>query len=88
MSDKYKDWNWFKELVKRLRKQQDELMREQGGCNQVMLSVDLVAYDINDWISLNPHSINLHTGKTFANVNGVYRTIDVKYLFQRERLDE
>lgn len=84
----YVDWDWFKGLVKKLRKQQNELIREQGGRNQVMISVDLVAYDLNDWISFNPHSINLHTGKTLANVNGVYRNVDVKYLFQMQRLDQ
>ena len=88
MTDDYKDWNWFKELVKRTRKQQNELIREQGGRNQVMISIDLVAYDIEDWVHLNPHSINLKTGKTSAFVYDKYREIDVKYLFQMQRLDE
>lgn len=87
MSDEYKDWNWFKQLVKRLRKQQNELMREQGGRNQVMIGIDLIAYDIQDWVHLNPHSINLHTGKTHALVYDKYREVNVKYLFQSERLD-
>lgn len=88
VSDEYVNWEWFKDLVKILRKQQKELMREQGGCNQVMLSVDLVAHDLRDWVSINPHSINLHTGKArLVNVNGVYREVDVKYLFQMQRLE-
>ena len=83
-----KSWDWFKELVKRLRKEQNALMREQGGGNQIMLSLSLVAYNADDWINLNPHSINLHTGKSFALIEGKYKTIDVKYLFLRQRLKE
>ena len=86
MKNEIKDWNWFKELVKRLRKQQDALMREQGGSNHVMLALSLIAYDLDDWVNLNPHSINLHTKMTHAYVNGVYQEIDVKYLFLMERL--
>ena len=83
-----KSWDWFKDLVKRLRNQQNELMQEQGGGNQVMVSLSLVAYNVGDWIHLNPHSINLHSGKTLAEVNGTYMTIDVKYLFLMQRLKE
>jgi len=83
-----KSWDWFKDLVKRLRKQQRELMQEQGGGNQIMLSISLVAYNVRDWINLNPHSINLHTGKTIAFVEGRYQKIDVKYLFLLQRLAE
>ena len=82
-----KSWDWFKELVKRLRKQQVELMREQGGGNQIMVSLSLVAYDLEDRVNLNPHSINLHTGKTLANIDGKYRKIDVKSLFLLQRLN-
>ena len=82
-----KDWNWFKDLVKRLRKQQNALMQEQGGGNQIMISLSLVAYDLDDWVNLNPHCINLHTGKTLAIIDCKYREIDVKSLFLMQRLD-
>ena len=82
-----KDWNWFKDLVKKLRKQQVSLMQEQGGGNQIMISLSLVAYDLKDWVYLNPHCINLHTGKTIASIDGEYKEIDVKHLFLMQRLD-
>ena len=85
-NDEIKSWDWFKDFVKRLRKQQLELMQEQGGGNQIMLSISLVAYDLEDWVYLNPHSINLHTGKTQASINGRYIDVDVKHLFLMQRL--
>ena len=83
-----KDWKWFKEFVKKMRLQQDELMKEQGGGNQIMLSISLVAYDLRDWIDVVPHGINLKTGKALASVNGVYKNIDVKHLFLTQNLGD
>jgi len=86
----YVDWDWFKELIHRLRKMNIELMEEQGGGNQVMLSVyvDLIDYNRMDWVSINPHSMNLHTGKGQAYVDGKWKTVNVKELFYLERLEE
>ena len=86
MNEDIKSWDWFKDLVKRLRKQQEDLMREQGGGNQIMLAITLVAYDLEDWVVLNPHSINLHTGKTNTTIDGKNTDVDVKYLFLMQRL--
>jgi hypothetical protein len=85
-----KTWFWFKELVKELRKYNDELIKKQEGRNQIMISVGLFCHDddVRDWISLNPHSINLHTGKTRALVNGIYREIDAKWLFYMKSLGD
>ena len=84
----YVDWEWFKDLIRELRQRNNALMKDQGGANQVMISilVDLIAYDKRDWVSINPFSMNLHTGMGMANVDGKWKRVNVKKLFFTERL--
>ncbi|MCK4266543.1 MAG: hypothetical protein KAX31_04620 [Thermoplasmata archaeon] len=55
-------WEWFKEIVQELRQFNTELIKEQGGGNQIMISISMVDHSIDDWVEVNPHSIDLRSG--------------------------
>ena len=77
-------WNFFKSLVREMRGRNCDIINARNS-NQIMLAITLIDMDINDYIKLNPHSINLQTGKTNAQVLGEYQEIDVKYLLLNKR---
>ena len=79
-------WIWFKELVIEVRKWNSDLISEIGS-NSVMLGITLYDKEIKDWIDLNPHSINLKTGKTTTKINGKYREINIKWLLFHKKLE-
>ena len=85
---KEKIWDWFKGLVKDLRKYNSQLIREQGGSNNIMISVSMMDLNREDWIKFNPHSISIKDGKCKCFVDGTYQEIDVKYLLYNMRLKE
>jgi hypothetical protein len=85
--NKYMSWDEFKEYIRWMRKEQNRLMKLQGGSNHIMLCISLIDYNIKDWLHFTPHEINLHTGKATAFFNGTYQKINIKHLFYNERSD-
>ena len=79
-------WKWFKEIVIEVRKWNDDLISDIGD-NSVMLGITLYHHPTREWFSLNPHSINLQTGKTTTKIDGKHREINVKWLLFHKELE-
>jgi hypothetical protein len=84
----YMSWDEFKEYIRRLRKQQRELINLQGGSNHIMLCISLIELNRKEWLHFTPHEINLHTGKATTFVDGKYKKINIKWLFFNESLPD
>lgn len=80
-------WDRFKEIVKTLRKKQEWLIyAEQKGRSEVMFEIAVYSKVLNDIIRFPPHSINLRTGKVFAEVGGQCGTYDIKGLLEESEI--
>jgi len=84
----YMSWDDFKEYVRKMREQQNELMNLQGGSNHIMLCISLIDLGRRDWLHFTPHEINLHTGKATSFIDGKHRKVNLKYLFFNERVED
>jgi len=78
------EWEYFKQLVKLARQLNTKIMRENEGSNSVTLDITIIDYDIMDWVSVNPFSIDLRTGYgTICKENVYHFNYYVKGLLAR-----
>ncbi len=83
------NWDDFKTFVKEMRGIIKDTMKRQGGQNHVMVSIDLIDFSIDDWVHVNPYTLDLRTGLGMTERRGVIHVKgDVKHLLLHQRWKE
>lgn len=81
------NWNDFKVFVKDMRTLLSKVQKDQGG-NSVSVSINMIDLSCDDWIEVNPYSVNLHTGKgTIKRLGDYLFDVDIKHLLLTQRFE-